>query len=72
MNRQEHLQWCKDRAMEYVKRGDLKNGLASMLSDIRKHPETADHPAAMLGAMLMFSGGLNTTKEVEDFILGFN
>jgi hypothetical protein len=39
--RAEHLQWCKDRALEYVARGDLRNAMASMLSDLQKHPGTA-------------------------------
>ena len=72
MTRDEHLQWCKDRAMEYVNSGDLKNGLASMLSDLRKHKETENHPGTTLGAMLMFGGGLQTAKDVKEFIEGFN
>jgi hypothetical protein len=72
MNREEHLQWCKDRAMEYVKMGDFDNAVSSMLSDLGKHDETRDHPAIMLGVMLKMGGHLNTSKDVEDFILGFN
>ncbi len=72
MNRQEHLDWCKQRALEYLDNGDWHGGLASMLSDIRKHPETQDHPAVPLAAILMFSGQLNDVKSVRDFILGFN
>ena len=33
MNRQEHLDWCKKRALEYVDAGDLSGGMASMMSD---------------------------------------
>lgn len=60
MTRQEHLQWCKDRALEYVKVGDNDSALASMLSDLAKHPETAGSvkscgPMAM---MLKMSGHL--------------
>ena len=39
--RQEHLDWCKQRAREYLNRGDIRNGVTSMLSDLSKHPETA-------------------------------
>lgn len=72
MNREEHLQWCKNRALEYSSKGDLKNAIASMLSDLRKHEETENHAGIQLGAMLMFSGNLSTKWEVEEFINGFN
>jgi hypothetical protein len=38
--REEHLEWCKQRAREYLDRGDLANAVASMGSDMDKHPET--------------------------------
>ncbi len=40
MNRAEHLQWCKDRAIEYVNAGELQQAFTSMTSDVSKHPET--------------------------------
>jgi hypothetical protein len=40
MTRAEHLAWCKQRAIEYVDRGDVPMALASMLSDLTKHEET--------------------------------
>ncbi len=70
--REEHLKWCKQRALELIDSGDWHQGLASMLSDINKHPETQGHPAAGLAAMLMFAGQLNDTKSVREFVLGFN
>jgi hypothetical protein len=39
MNRSEHLEWCKKRALEYCDRGDAENALFSMLSDLGEHPE---------------------------------
>jgi hypothetical protein len=36
MTRQEHLDWCKGRALEYVKANDLRNAWASMASDLSK------------------------------------
>jgi hypothetical protein len=52
VNRDEHLAWCKKRALEYWREGDLVNAVTSMGSDLSKHPETACHPALlMLGAM---------------------
>ena len=70
MNRAEHLQWCKDRALEYVNRGDGKNAVASMLSDLRKHPETEG--SVEIGAILMFATNLNDMTAVRRFVEGFN
>lgn len=72
MSRAEHLQWCKDRALEYCDQGDLPSALASMGSDLAKHPETADHAAIKLGLMLLMSGNLNTPAKMREFINGFN
>lgn len=68
--RAEHVAWAKDRAMEYVDAGDPSQALASLFSDLRKHPDTADHAAIELGAMLMFGGHLSTLTEVRDWIEG--
>jgi hypothetical protein len=43
VTRDEHLAWCKKRALEYVDAGDLTNAVASMGSDLKKHPDT-DNP----------------------------
>lgn len=40
MTREEHLNWCKRRALEYLDRGDLTNAVSSMGSDLGKHAET--------------------------------
>jgi hypothetical protein len=72
MDRTEHLQWCKDRAMEYVKTNDLTQAFASFTSDMSKHEKTAGHSALMLGVQLMFSGNLSTPADMEEWILGFN
>lgn len=72
MNRAEHLQWCKGRALEYVEAGDLPHAMASLLSDLRKHPETANHAAIELGERMMITGLLNTPYEMRRFIEGFN
>jgi hypothetical protein len=36
-----------------------------------KHPETADHPALMLGGMLRIGGHLNNVDAVREWIEGF-
>lgn len=74
MTRQEHLQWCKDRALEYVKAGDNNQALASMLSDLGKHPETETSlkVCGPLGMMMLMSGQLSKAEQMEKFIKGFN
>lgn len=72
MTRAEHLRWCKDRAIAYIRAGNKDEALTSMLSDLGKHPETQDHPAIQLAMMLKVGGQLRTLSEIEKFILGFN
>ncbi len=53
--RAEHMAWCKERAMEYLEKGSqfysIGNAIASMMSDLSKHPETEG--LRKLSAMLM-------------------
>ena len=70
--RQQHLAWCKERALEYCDKGDLTNAWASMVSDLNKHPGTQGHSGVEIGTLLMFSGGLSTVPEMRKFIEGFN
>lgn len=72
MNRQQHLEWCKKRALEYVDDGDLTQAFGSMLSDLKKHPGTENHIAIELGALMMLSGHLDTNEKMRKFIEGFN
>lgn len=70
--REQHIAWCKKRAMEYVECGDLAQAFASMMSDLNKHSETRDHTAIRLGLMLRMGGHLNAPDEMRRFIDGFN
>lgn len=72
MTRAEHLAWAKGRALEYVDQGDLVNASASMASDLRKHPELADHAGVELMMMQMVAGMLDTPAKMRHFIEGFN
>lgn len=72
MNRTEHLDWCKKRALEYVDAGDVTQAYTSMVSDLSKHPETEDHAAIQLGMMMLISGHLSTSEKMREFINGFN
>lgn len=49
--RSEHVQFCKDRAMEYFNRGDLLEAVTSMMSDMGKHPETKSSTSGALAAL---------------------
>ncbi len=72
MNRSEHVQWCKDRAIGYADNGDIPGAMASMASDLNKHPETEGHPGIGLGMALFMGGQMNTPDEARKFIEGFN
>lgn len=73
MNREEHLQWCKQRAMAYVEAGDFSGAVTSMLSDLRSHPETEASgrgACAQLGMMELMRGP--TRESITRFIWGFS
>ena len=73
MTRSEHLQWCKDRAMEYVNVGDLSQAFASMCSDVMNHEETTCHQTTNeLGMAQMMSGNLDTKQKMQKWIEGYN
>lgn len=72
MTRQEHLGWCKKRAIEYLDDGDVNNAWTSMASDLGKHPETAGHSAIGLGMQMLMGGYLSSDAKMRKFILGFN
>lgn len=72
MNRQEHLDWCKNRALEYVEMNDRDNAFASMLSDMGKHDETTGHLGLELGMTMKLGGLLDSNQQMRDWIIGFN
>jgi len=72
ITREDHINWCKKRANEYLDRGDIHNGVTSMLSDLSKHPATIlpeGSPLNMLGMMAAMSGSIS---EARRFVNGFN
>ena len=71
-NRKEHLEWCKQRAFAYLIIGDIQKAFASFQSDMSKHPETANHMALEMGTMLLIGGNLSSTRDMENWIIGFN
>jgi hypothetical protein len=71
--REEHLEWCKQRAREYLDRGDLANAVASMGSDMDKHPETrmAGEKMGTLIYVAMFRITEGDVQGVRDWVEGF-
>jgi hypothetical protein len=70
MTRAEHLAWAKQRALEFVDRGELLDAIASILSDLYKHPETERSVA--MGAMVAITVNRRDADAVRRFIDGFN
>lgn len=51
MTRDEHVAWCRRRALEYVSKGDVALGMASLVSDLNKHRDTRPSMALVNSAM---------------------
>lgn len=69
MTRDEHLEGCKVRAREYLDRGDIMNGITSMLSDLSKHKDTADLAKggfAQVGMHTIMVGNLDLARRFVD------
>lgn len=66
MTRADHLAWAKQRALDELGHGNRSDAIASMLSDLSKHPELENH----LGKMLFISAV--THDQVPRWIEGFN
>ncbi len=71
LTRQKHLEWCKKRAIAYIDAGDTQLAYASIVSDLRNHPETSRHQGISLGMMLLMTGKLESSEEMRKFINGF-
>jgi hypothetical protein len=67
--RDEHLAWCKQRALEYVEHNDLLNAVTSMGSDLDKHPELGCNPYLLMTGALDAQNG--DTQAVRRWIEGF-
>jgi len=74
MDRAEHLQWAKDRALEYADRGDTGSAISSLMQDLADHPETAESCEIITGLMmpLAMMGNFERPGELRRFIEGFN
>lgn len=72
MTERNHMERCKERALEILKSGDIPGAYASIVSDLRNDPSTENHPAIMLGMELMMGGHLSEPEQMEKFINDFN
>lgn len=72
MTREEHLAWCKKRALEYLDKGDVENAIASMMSDMQKHDETKLISGSMLSAMGLRIAMTRNPQDARRYIEGFN
>ena len=68
MTRAEHVRWAKERALVYLKANKPSEAVASMLSDLGKHPETREL-ASSIGMIGAFSA--HSVEETRKFIEGF-
>ena len=66
--RKEHIEWCKERALEELERSGVDAAMSSLASDIGKHESTNNHMMMMLVFGMM---GMNE-KQAKEFIEGFN
>jgi hypothetical protein len=72
ITREEHIEWCKKRALEYLDAGDLSQAFTSMLSDVHKHPECKNHPGLHIGTgFMMLPGWIQNREEIRRWIVGF-
>lgn len=67
-----HLDWSKDRALEYLNRNDVTGAWCSFVTDLAANEELSDHPGIELGNSLLFSGIMSTKEEIKKFIEDFN
>jgi hypothetical protein len=69
VTRDGHVEWCKQRALEYVEIGDLDEAVSGMLSDLLKHEKNVLNP--MLAMTGLYSVQLGA-EGVKRWINGFN
>lgn len=70
--RNKHLAWAKERALDYVNRGDLQSAVASMVSDLTQHPEIDVFKRAPQLALIGLRAATNhDTDGVRRWIEGF-
>ena len=69
MDHHEHLQWCRERAREYLAAGDHMNAVTSMMSDLQKHDDWRD--GKLCTTMMMLYMVDPTRETAERIVEGF-
>jgi hypothetical protein len=71
MTRDERLEWCKARAREYLRRGDLVNAVASIISDMNQKYEGLPPCPGELAMIGILNAANGDRRAVSTFIEGF-
>lgn len=70
--RDEHLAWCKTRALQILESGDMAGAMASMISDLGNW-EKPLYDAHLISTMAMDAMMFRkTTDQMRNWIEGFN
>jgi hypothetical protein len=72
MTRTEHVAWAKARALNVLETGTVEDAYASMVSDLRQHPDLVQHAGIALGMALLMAGHLGTKAKMRDHIEGYH
>jgi hypothetical protein len=70
VNAAEHFDWAVGRAIEYVNAGDGGNALASLVSDLNKHPDTRGILTADLQYLFLGEALIGGAQGARRFIEG--
>jgi hypothetical protein len=56
MPREKFVEWCKQRAFDYLEQGDLRSAVASFVGSMNARPDCQlPHHLAMLGVLLLIA-----------------
>lgn len=72
MTRDEHLSWCKTRALQVLDSGDVAGAMASMMSDLGKWDRPLYQPPMLSVLMMDAMKFRQTPAQMRDWIEGFN
>lgn len=68
--RDEHLEWCKEQARVYLDQGKVADAIASMCSDLGKHPDFVGI-AEKMGPLAIYYALRNDIEDAKRFVEGF-
>jgi hypothetical protein len=68
--RDEHLEWCKRRALQYLDQRDVQNAIISMMSDMGQHEGTKNMSQSILALGLMLAANEDEVG-ARRWIVGF-